>query len=209
MSLRKIAERLGVSHTTIRADLRLAETHWAELAAPAADDLLLNQLHLLRCLLPTLVQEDLTETYAHCSVEQYTRLYQIRASEIATVLRETRRTVEQVHRRAAQREAQPDLFDELIEEPAEEPDTDLPEPSKTVHPEPPISRPEQEIVEFHPEEKVATIHSHSHDAGEIPDHFLENIPDDVLDEARAVLAALDADRLSLTAHAFADVTGGD
>ena len=47
-SLRKIAEQLGVSHTTVRDDLRLLESHWSSIAAPAADDLLLESLQLLQ-----------------------------------------------------------------------------------------------------------------------------------------------------------------
>ena len=66
-SLRKIAEQLHVSHATIRADLQLVESHWSELAAPAADDLLLNQLHILRCLLVKLVEEDLVQKYSRLS----------------------------------------------------------------------------------------------------------------------------------------------
>ena len=199
MSLRKIAERLGVSHTTIRADLKLLETHWSEIAAPAADDLLLNQLHLLRCFLPALLEEDLTETYAHFSVEDYTRLYKIRATEIATFLRETRRTVEQVHRRAAERKAQPDLFDYMVEESTE----DFPELSNTVHLEPPISQPDQEIVESGPSEKVETFHFEAPDSGELPEHILDNSPDDLMAEATAFIEALYAER----AIAFAEAAG--
>ena len=47
-SLRQISEKLSVSLATVRADLKLAQTHWGPIAAASADDLLLESLHLLR-----------------------------------------------------------------------------------------------------------------------------------------------------------------
>ena len=178
-SLRKIAEQLHVSHATIRADLQLVESHWSELAAPAADDLLLNQLHILRCLLVKLVEEDLVQKYSRLSVPEFTRLYEIRATEIATVLRETRQTVAQIHRRAEQREAQPELSSETVAEPAEIP----PKLSATIHSNQPISQPEQEIVEISSSENISAIHP------------ADPLPEDILEQAQAFLEQLHVQEL--------------
>ena len=46
-SHKEIAESFKISRATVRADLQLIETHWSEIAAAAADDLLLESLQLL------------------------------------------------------------------------------------------------------------------------------------------------------------------
>ena len=173
-SLRQIGAQLQISHATVRADLQLLESHWSEIAAPAADDLLLDQLHILRCLLVKLVEEDLIQRYSRVSVPEFTRLYEIRASEIATVLREVRQTAAQIQRRAAQRETRPELDREAVQEPAEP----QPELSTTNHSIQRISQPQQEIVELAPAEKVSAIHP------------AEPLPDDILEQAQAFLDEL-------------------
>ena len=160
-SLRQIAEQLGISHATVRADLQLLETHWSEIVAPAADDILLEQLHLLHRQLGHLAKINVIETFG----DQLPPIELRRASEfhytkLLALVREIRRTANDLHRRARERAAQPKLAAEL-DEPQETAEIS-PKSSTTIHPESTISQPEQEIVETDPApEKIGpnTIHS--------------------------------------------------
>ena len=167
LSQRKIAERLNVSHATVRADQQLIETHWSEIAAPAADDLLLQQLDLLRRETARIVREDLMETFGnHITVAEYIKACDARDAKILAYLRETRRTIDAIHRRAKERPAeqseapqhdvQPDLYaDDQDEETTQELAETSPKLAQTVHPESTSPQPEQEIVSTEaPEEKI-------------------------------------------------------
>ena len=57
-SLQHIADTLKTSLATVRADLKLAETHWSSIAAATADDLLLRSLHLLQLRLTASIKLD-------------------------------------------------------------------------------------------------------------------------------------------------------
>ena len=157
LSQRKIAERLKVSHATVRADQQLIETHWSEIAAPAADDLLLQQLDLLRRETARIARQDIMETFgAHITMAEYIKACDARDAKILAYLRETRRTIDAIHRRAKEREAQPDLYaDDQDEETTQELAETSPKLAQTVHPESTSPQPEQEIVAPDaPEEKI-------------------------------------------------------
>ena len=159
LSQRKIAERLNVSHATVRADQQLIETHWSEIAAPAADDLLLQQLDLLRRETARIARQDIMETFGnHITVAEYIKACDVRDAKILAYLRETRRTINAIHRRAKEREAQPDLYQDSYENDAEtapEPSETSPKLAQTVHPNSASPQPEQEIVPTEaPAEKI-------------------------------------------------------
>ena len=151
-SLRQIAEKLGVSVATVRADLKLAQTHWGPIAAASADDLLLESLHLLRIRLSRAIKQDPVASNANrLTPVEYLRARDARETQLNTLAREIRRTVQQVHQRAEQRPDQPDLFDE---EPQELSET-ITESAQIEPPNSTISSPEQEIVQSQPaEEKI-------------------------------------------------------
>ncbi len=143
---RKIAKQLGVSHATVRSDLRLIEAHWSDIAAPAADDLLLEQLQLLREQTARIARTDLMEAFgSHITVAEYIKACDARDAKVLAFIRETRRTIDAVHRRAAEREAQPDLYQGDVES-LQETDETAPKLDKTVHPNSASLQPEQEIV---------------------------------------------------------------
>ena len=202
-SLRKIAEQLKISHATVHADLKLVETHWAEIALPAAADLLLNQLHIIQRRLARVLQQDLSAVFnQRLSPDEYTRLYAVQMNELATLLREARRTVAAVQRRAEQRPEQeldiPD-FPEPPPEPAtptvDTPDSDLPGLTNANHSEQRISQPAQEIVNPAPSEKNIANHS---------DHPL---PGNLFEEAQTFLEQL-REQESHPPPVFADAAGG-
>ena len=157
LSQRKIAERLKVSHATVRADQQLIETHWSEIAAPAADDLLLQQLDLLRRETARIARQDLMETFGnHITMAEYIKACDVRDAKILAYLRETRRTIDAIHRRAKEREAQPDLYqddDQDEVETTQELAETSPKLAQTVHPESTSPQPEQEIVPQTPQKK--------------------------------------------------------
>ena len=159
LSQRKIAEQLNVSHATVRADQQLIETHWSEIAAPAADDLLLQQLDLLRRETARIARQDIMETFGnHITMAEYIKACDARDAKILAYLRETRRTIDAIHRRAKEREAQPDLYQDEDQNDAET-TQELAETSsklaQTVHPNSASPQPEQEIVAPDaPEEKI-------------------------------------------------------
>ena len=155
-SLRKIGEQLGLSHTTVRDDLQLLESHWSSIAAPAADDLLLESLQLLQFRLALATRGDEVARLAdHLTPVEYLRARDAQDAQLTALVREIRRTVGAVHRRAEQRPDQPGLQAEEEPTPA-----DTPQPSTALQPESTISQPEQEIVVSEaPQEKTppATI----------------------------------------------------
>ena len=156
LSQRKIAERLKISHATVRADQQLIETHWSEIAAPAADDLLLQQLDLLRRETARIARQDIMETFGdHITMAEYIKACDARDAKILAYLRETRRTIDAIHRRAKERETQPDLYaDDQDEETTQELAETSPKLAQTVHPNSTSPQPEQEIVPAQaPEEK--------------------------------------------------------
>ena len=176
LSQRKIAERLKISHAAVRADQQLIETHWSEIAAPAADDLLLQQLDLLRRETARIAREDLMETFGnHITMAEYIKACDARDAKILAYLRETRRTIDAIHRRAKEREAQPDLYQD--EEATQELAETNPKLAQTDHPNSTSPQPEQEIVPSDaPEEKIPekTIHPDS-------DPLLDSIVNDALE----------------------------
>ena len=179
LSQRKIAEQLKISHATVRADQQLIETHWSEIAAPAADDLLLQQLDLLRRETARIARQDIMETFGnHITMAEYIKACDARDAKILAYLRETRRTIDAIHRRAKEREVQPDLYaDDQDEETTQEPAETSPELAQTVHPNSTLPQPEQEIVAPDaPEEKIPqkTIHPGS-------DPLLDSIVNDALE----------------------------
>lgn len=176
---RKIAKQLGVSHATVRADLRLIESHWSDIAAPAADDLLLDQLQLLREQTQRIARLDLVETFGtHLTMPELIKVFDARDAKVLAFIRETRRTIDAVHRRAAEREAQPELYEDDIET-LQETDETAPKLDNSVHQNSASSQPEQEIVA--PEAVLeknppATIQPD-------PDPSLDPLLDPILDEA--------------------------
>ncbi|MDE2892969.1 MAG: hypothetical protein OXN86_10755 [Chloroflexota bacterium] len=142
----KIALLFEVSPDTVRSDLQLVETHWSELAAALADDLLLQSLQLLQSrLILALKHDPVTDNADRLTPVDYLRARDARETQFSALSREIRRTVQDVHRRAEQRVDQPELFEDLADE-AQEPAETTPELSKTDHPDSTISSPEQEIV---------------------------------------------------------------
>ena len=160
-SLRQIAELLGVSHATVRADLQLLETHWSEIAAAAADDVLLEQLHLLREQLVRLDALDIIQEFGqHLPPSELQRAVEAHYARVLAMVRELRRTANEIHRRARERQARPELAAEVAAS-LETAET-TPRSSTTIHPESTISQPEQEIVEIDPAEEKngpETIHA--------------------------------------------------
>ncbi|MDE2709452.1 MAG: HTH domain-containing protein [Chloroflexota bacterium] len=153
-SLRQIAEKLNISVATVRADLKLAQTHWATIAAASADDLLLESLHLLQARLTRAIKnDDVSRNAGRLTPVDYLRARDAQETQLNHLAREIRRTAHDVHRRAAQRPDQPDLFDEEPQELAET----ITESTKIEPPNSTISSPEQEIVQSQPsEEKIPT-----------------------------------------------------
>ena len=149
-SLRQISEKLSVSLATVRADLKLAQTHWGPIAAASADDLLLESLHLLRIRLTGAIKQDpVASNVQRLTAVEYLRARDARETQLNALAREIRRTVQQVHQRAEQRPDQPDLFDE---EPQELSET-ITESAQSEPPNSTISSPEQEIVQSQPAEE--------------------------------------------------------
>ena len=69
-SLQHIADTLKTSLATVRANLKLAETHWSSIAAATADDLLLRSLHLLQLRLTSAIKLDRVANNADRRAEQ-------------------------------------------------------------------------------------------------------------------------------------------
>ena len=142
---RKIAEKLDISHATVRADLQLAETHWSELAAAAADDLLLQSLQLLQIRLSIAISQDgLSKLANSLSPAEFLRARDAQETQFNALAREIRRTAHDIHQRAAQRPDQPELFQDLPETIQERAETST-ESFTTIHSEHTIPSPEQEI----------------------------------------------------------------
>ena len=157
-SLRKIADELGVSHATVRADLKLAESHWSTLAAAAADDLLLESLHLLQLRLTRAVSsDDVSRLGDRLDPAEYLQARDAQESVLNGLAREIRRTAHDVHRRAAERADEDGLY---LEEPQPLAETGT-QSSTANHPDPAISSAAQEIVADQPHEEKnppETIH---------------------------------------------------
>ena len=142
-SLRNIAKQLGVSHSTICSDLKLLETHWSDVAQQSADDHLLEQSHLLQRRLRAVFQQDLSKDLGHLSPGDFIRAYHARNDEVAILLRETRRTISEIHKRADIRQLQPGEQRHQLDYPTDElaaaakPSKpavpNLPQPSKPNH----------------------------------------------------------------------------
>ncbi len=142
-SQREIAEQLKTSKATVRSDLHLLETHWSQIAAPAADDLLLESLQLLQIRLSLAIKhDDISNNSDRLTPVEYLRARENQETRLNALAREIRRTVQQVHLRAEQRPDQPGLYDE---EPRELSET-MTKSAQTDHPDSTISSPEQEIV---------------------------------------------------------------
>ena len=172
LSQRKIGEQLNVSHATVRADLQLLETHWADIAGAAADDLLLEQLHILREQTVRIARFDIMEAFGeHLTVAEYIKACDDRDAKILAFVREARRTVDAVHRRADRREAQPDLYEDATEvaETAPNPSENNTKPDIPVHPNSASPQPTLEIVPSEAQEET------------IPPDSAPSDPDPVLD----------------------------
>lgn len=146
-SQREIGERLKLSKSTVRSDLQLIETHWSSIAAPAADDLLLESLQLLKLRLSLAIKEDPVDKNANrLTPVEYLRARENQESQLNALAREIRRTVQQVHQRAEQRPDQPGLYDEESQNSAQtSPESTQTDPSDST-----TSSPEQEIEESQP-----------------------------------------------------------
>ena len=151
LSQQQVAEKLEISRATVRADLQLIETHWSRIAAPAADDLLLQSLQLLRIRLSRAIKRDpVAHNARRLMPVEYLRARDAQETQLNGLAREIRRTVRQVQLRAEQRPDQPDLFDEQPQESSET----MTESTKIAPPNSTISSPEREIVpDQAPEEK--------------------------------------------------------
>ena len=112
-SLRNIGKLLNVSHSTVLDDLKLVETHWSEFAEQSADDFLLEQFSLLQARLRTLLRQDLVKEYGRLNPTDFTRLYEAHNHELALLLRESRRLVDQIHDRAELRRLEADQLEQL------------------------------------------------------------------------------------------------
>ena len=140
---RQIAEQLDISPATVRADLQLLESHWSQIAAAAADDLLLESLHLLQIRLTIAIQHDELTNYAdRLAPAEYLSVREAQESRLTALAREIRRTAHEVHQRAEQRPDQPGHDEPEPQEPAET----TPKLSQTTRPDSTISSPEQEIL---------------------------------------------------------------
>ena len=152
-SLKQIAETSKTSVATVRADLKLAETHWSSIAAATADDLLLESLFLLKTRLSIAIAHDsVADNAKRLTPVEYLRARDAQETQLNSLAREIRRTVQDVHRRAEQRPDQPDLFDEEPDNPQELAET-TPKLSQIEPPDSTISSPQQEIVETEAEEE--------------------------------------------------------
>ena len=151
-SLKQIAETLNISRATVRADLQLVETHWSQLAAATADDLLLESLQLLQLRLTIAIEHNPVHILRErLTAADYLRAEDARDTQLTALAREIRRTVQEVHRRADQRPNQPALEDEENPQISDETTTKL---TISATPDPTISSPEQEIIDSDaPEEK--------------------------------------------------------
>ena len=149
-SHKEIAESFKISRATVRADLQLIETHWSEIAAAAADDLLLESLQLLEGRV-TLATRDksIDELANRLTPVEYLRARDARETQFTALAREIRRTVHEVHQRVEQRPDQPALDQEDLQE-TDETTTKL---TISATPKPTISSPEQEIVQSEPEKE--------------------------------------------------------
>ena len=173
-SLKQIAETVDVSVPTVRADLKLAETHWSSIAAATADDLLLESLHLLKLRLDIAITHDfVTDNAKRLTPVEYLRARDAQETQLNSLAREIRRTVQDVHRRAEQRPDQPDLFHEEPQELAET----TPELSQIEPPNSTISSPEQEIVQSEAEEeKIAAEPSQQPEIDPVISEAIELFP---------------------------------
>ncbi len=149
-----IAAQLNISKATVRADLQLVETHWSSIASAAADDLLLESLHLLQLRLTlALKNDDVANQISRLTSVEYLRARDAQENQLNTLAREIRRTAQEVQRRAAQRPDQPELYEEDSQDLAET----TPESTQIDPPNSTISSPEQEITADQPEtEKIPT-----------------------------------------------------
>ena len=173
-SLKQIAETCKTSVATVRADLKLAETHWSSIAAATADDLLLESLHLLKLRLDIAITHDFVADNAkRLTPVEYLRARDAQETQLNSLAREIRRTVQDVHRRADQRPDQPDLFHEEPQELAET----TPELSQIDPPNSTISSPEQEIVQSEAEEeKIAAEPSQQPEIDPVISEAIELFP---------------------------------
>ncbi len=145
-----IAEKLGISKATVRADLQFVETHWASLASAAADDLLLDSLYLLQLRLSLAIQTDEVGKQAtRLTSTEYLRARDAQQTRLNALAREIRRTAHEVQQRAAQRPDQPELYEEDAQELAET----TPRSAQIDPPNSTISSPEQEIADSEPDPK--------------------------------------------------------
>ena len=154
LSQQQVAEKLEISRATVRSDLQQIETHWSRIAAPAADDLLLQSLQLLRIRLSRAIKRDpVAHNTNRLTPVEYLHAHNAQETQLNGLAREIRRTVQQVQLRAEQRPDQPDLYDEQPQDSSET----MTKLTKIAPPSSTISSPQQEIVpDPAPEEKIPT-----------------------------------------------------
>ena len=143
MSTRSIAKQLDISHSTVREDLKLVETHWSTIAAAAADDLLLESLQLLNYrLVLALENKAVSRNAQRLTPADYLRARDAHETQLTNLSREVRRTAQAVHQRAAQRPDQPELYESDDKEPQNlaKPTQNLPQPSTRIRRSPAQSR---------------------------------------------------------------------
>ncbi len=153
-TISEIAEQLEVSRSTVRSDLKLVETHWGQIAAAEANDLLLDSLYLLQLRLDVATRSDVLKAVReHLSPAEILQAHEAQQTQLNNLAREIRRTVQEVHRRADERPNQPDLFEEEPQESAQT--STKPTISATQRATKPS--PQQEIINSEPtEEKIPT-----------------------------------------------------
>ncbi|MCY3569976.1 MAG: HTH domain-containing protein [Chloroflexi bacterium] len=169
LSQQQVAEELEISRTTVRSDLQLIETHWSRIAAPAADDLLLQSLQLLRIRLSRAIKRDpVAHNARRLTPVEYLHAHNAQETQLNGLAREIRRTVQQVQLRAEQRPDQPGLFDEQPQDSSET----MTKLTKIAPPNFTISSPEQEIVPNQaPEKKIPTEPTQDALIAEAVQHF--------------------------------------
>ncbi len=169
LSQQQVAEKLEISRATVRADLQLMETHWSRIAAPAADDLLLQSLQLLRIRLSRAIKRDpVARNTNRLTPVEYLRARDAQETQLNGLAREIRRTVRQVQLRAEQRPDQPDLYDEQPQDSSET----MTKLTKIAPPNSTISSPQQEIVpDQAPEEKIPAEPTQDDLIAEAVQHF--------------------------------------
>ena len=181
-SLREIARLLGVSVSTVHADLRALETHWPEFAHACHDDLLLQQIARTNQRLERLHNQQPTELISQLglpsdilvTVADMTRLQALREQSINAASRELRMLLAQLGPAARQRAGEIielELLD-LPDDQLADPEQDRTLPNTTERSAAQIPSKTREIGAQRPSEKNSAEHPnappHAHSNGALP-----------------------------------------